>query len=166
MFFVWALVAYGYVLSSVNIPAEGVKAQTMFTSMSGSYDMVLQVSLPRTVPSYSANSLVHSSGKHLTLKVNLFPYQIRNLTITFTMSSAPQLVSMGTLLNPDPMRIIAKRITLSGHPTKVHKKTATVRYMFFNSGKLWPTIAIRSQLPFYSLPSRRHPVLQTNSAAH
>ena len=42
---------------------------------------------------------------------------------------------MGTFLNPDPMRIIAKRIILTGHPTKVHKKTATVRYMFFNPGK-------------------------------
>lgn len=49
--------------------------------------------------------------------------------------SAPQLVSTGTFLNPDPMRIIAKRIVLTGHPIKVHKKTATVRYMFFNHGK-------------------------------
>jgi pre-rRNA-processing protein TSR1 len=49
--------------------------------------------------------------------------------------SAPQLVSMGTFLNPDPMRVIAKRIILTGHPIKVHKKTATVRYMFFNRGK-------------------------------
>ncbi|KAF8236061.1 ribosome biogenesis protein tsr1 [Tricholoma matsutake] len=46
---------------------------------------------------------------------------------------APQLVSMGTFLDPDPMRIIAKRIILTGHPIKVHKKTATVRYMFFNA---------------------------------
>ena len=73
---------------------------------------------------------------------------------------------MGTLLNPDPMRIIAKRIILTGHPIKVHKKTATIRYMFFNAGKLWPTIAIRCRLPSYCLPSRRRPVLQTNSTAH
>ena len=49
---------------------------------------------------------------------------------------APQLVAMGTFLNPDTTRIVAKRVVLTGHPFKVHKKTATVRYMFFNSGNL------------------------------
>jgi hypothetical protein len=43
---------------------------------------------------------------------------------------------MGTFLNPDTTRIVAKRVVLTGHPFKVHKKTATVRYMFFNSGRL------------------------------
>ncbi|KAJ7049657.1 ribosome biogenesis protein tsr1 [Mycena amicta] len=46
---------------------------------------------------------------------------------------APQLVGMGTFLNPDTTRVIAKRIVLTGHPFKVHKKTATVRYMFFDA---------------------------------
>ncbi|EGO00340.1 hypothetical protein SERLA73DRAFT_168120 [Serpula lacrymans var. lacrymans S7.3] len=46
---------------------------------------------------------------------------------------APHLVATGTFLNPDTTRVIAKRIILSGHPFKVHKKTATIRYMFFNS---------------------------------
>jgi hypothetical protein len=49
-------------------------------------------------------------------------------------STAPQLVAMGVFLNPDTTRVIAKRIILTGHPFKVHKKTATVRYMFFNPG--------------------------------
>ncbi|PWN53797.1 DUF663-domain-containing protein [Violaceomyces palustris] len=44
----------------------------------------------------------------------------------------PHLVSMGTLLDAGPTRINAKRIILSGHPFKVHKKVATIRYMFFN----------------------------------
>lgn len=46
---------------------------------------------------------------------------------------APHLVAMGSFLNPDTTRVIAKRTILTGHPFKVHKKTATVRYMFFNS---------------------------------
>lgn len=56
-------------------------------------------------------------------------------------SSAPQLVAMGTFMNPDTTRVIAKRVILTGHPFKVHKKTATVRYMFFNSGPS-PTLYI------------------------
>ncbi|KAJ7354686.1 ribosome biogenesis protein tsr1 [Mycena albidolilacea] len=46
---------------------------------------------------------------------------------------APQLVATGTFLNPDTTRVVAKRAVLTGHPFKVHKKTATVRYMFFNA---------------------------------
>ncbi|KAG9032530.1 hypothetical protein FRB95_001366 [Tulasnella sp. JGI-2019a] len=45
---------------------------------------------------------------------------------------APHLVASGTFLNLDTKRIIAKRIILTGHPYKVHRKTATVRFMFFN----------------------------------
>jgi pre-rRNA-processing protein TSR1 len=52
-------------------------------------------------------------------------------------AAAPQLVAMGTFMNPDTTRIIAKRIILTGHPFKVHKKTATVRYMFFNPGRFY-----------------------------
>ncbi|TIB37089.1 hypothetical protein E3P84_00535 [Wallemia ichthyophaga] len=47
----------------------------------------------------------------------------------------PYLVGSGTFKDADPTRIIAKRIILSGHPFKVHKKTVTVRYLFFNPEK-------------------------------
>lgn len=47
-------------------------------------------------------------------------------------STSIDLVGTGTLLSSDPTRITAKRKILTGHPFKVHKKTATIRYMFFN----------------------------------
>lgn len=42
------------------------------------------------------------------------------------------LIATGTSQPPDPSRVIAKRIILTGHPFKIHKKIVTVRYMFFN----------------------------------
>src|SRR6267154_74237 len=57
---------------------------------------------------------------------------------------------MGSFMNPDTTRIIAKRIILTGHPFKVHKKTATVRYMFFNPGESL------SFLSFFSHSPMRH----------
>lgn len=47
-------------------------------------------------------------------------------------SSSTILVGTGTLLPPSTARVIAKRIVLTGHPIKIHKRTVTVRYMFFN----------------------------------
>lgn len=43
-----------------------------------------------------------------------------------------ELVATGTSLPPSSARVIAKRIILTGHPYKIHKKLVTIRYMFFN----------------------------------
>lgn len=44
-----------------------------------------------------------------------------------------ELIGTGTVVAPDPARVVAKRAILTGHPYKIHKKVVTVRYMFFNS---------------------------------
>jgi pre-rRNA-processing protein TSR1 len=46
----------------------------------------------------------------------------------------PTLVSVGSFMDTDTKRIVAKRIVLSGHPYKIHKRSAVIRFMFFNSG--------------------------------
>ncbi|KAJ2783623.1 ribosome biogenesis protein tsr1 [Coemansia javaensis] len=44
----------------------------------------------------------------------------------------PTLVGTGTSLEVNPSRILAKRVILTGAPFKIHKRSAVVRYMFFN----------------------------------
>ena len=56
--------------------------------------------------------------------------------ITFTKDGnlpvKQDVVSSGIALPPDPLKIILKRIILTGYPLKCHKKKATIRYMFFD----------------------------------
>jgi pre-rRNA-processing protein TSR1 len=43
------------------------------------------------------------------------------------------LIATGTVVASDLSRVVAKRVILTGHPYKIHKKVVTVRYMFFNT---------------------------------
>ena len=45
---------------------------------------------------------------------------------------APTLIGTGSLLEVQPRRVIVKRIVLTGAIFKINKRTATIRYMFFN----------------------------------
>lgn len=42
------------------------------------------------------------------------------------------LVAIGSVLGADADRIVVKRIVLTGYPVRVHKRHATVKYMFYN----------------------------------
>jgi pre-rRNA-processing protein TSR1 len=48
-------------------------------------------------------------------------------------SSNWRLIGSGTSQPPSHTRVIAKRIILTGHPFKMHRRVVTVRYMFFNA---------------------------------
>jgi pre-rRNA-processing protein TSR1 len=43
-----------------------------------------------------------------------------------------QLVAIGSVLGADADRIVVKRIILTGYPVRVHKRHATVKYMFYD----------------------------------
>jgi len=47
-------------------------------------------------------------------------------------NSVDAIVATGVVMPPNPMRVVLKRIILTGYPLKCHKKKAVVRYMFFD----------------------------------
>ena len=46
--------------------------------------------------------------------------------------SKREFLAHGSMLGADADRIVLKRIVLTGYPTRVHKRHATVKYMFYN----------------------------------
>jgi pre-rRNA-processing protein TSR1 len=42
------------------------------------------------------------------------------------------LIATGTVHRVDPDRVVCKKVVLSGHPFKIHRRSAVIRYMFFD----------------------------------
>ena len=49
-----------------------------------------------------------------------------------TPNAGQELVAVGSMIGADADRIVVKRIILTGYPVRVHKRYATVKYMFYN----------------------------------
>ncbi|ELU03121.1 hypothetical protein CAPTEDRAFT_173748 [Capitella teleta] len=49
-----------------------------------------------------------------------------------TQPGCHELIATGSILSISPDRLVVKRVVLSGHPFKINRRHAVVRYMFFN----------------------------------
>ncbi|KAJ0179702.1 hypothetical protein K1T71_004293 [Dendrolimus kikuchii] len=103
--------------------------------------LIFQVGYRRFIvnPIFSqhTNGSKHKAGKSPTTCVATFyaPIQFSPSTVLCfkeKKNTKLQLVASGVLLSCNPDRLVIKRIVLSGHPYKVHKKSAVIRFMFFN----------------------------------
>nr|CAG8597561.1 7061_t:CDS:2 [Entrophospora candida] len=147
-FIVFGLLEYEHKISVVNFSIT--RNNEYKGTIKSKDDLILQCGFRRYVvkPIYSQNTQgrkstnnVHKFEKFLnpgrTCIATIYgPIQFGNLPVTLykelAYTNVPMMVATGSFLNVDPTRIIAKRIILTGHPFKVHKKSAVVRYMFFN----------------------------------
>ena len=70
------------------------------------------------------------------------------------------LVALGSIFSADADRIVVKRIILTGYPTRVHKRHATVKYMFYNPDDV--KVCIVFYIFFLKISKHFSPVLLTS----
>ena len=153
LFTVFGLLAYEHKISVMNFT---VKREKSFTDPVKSKEpMILMVGFRRYIvnPIYSTFTrggpnnvhrferfLHHGRTSMATIyapiqfgpaPVMLFKYSPEKCS-SWTENEHAPLVGTGTLLDPQPLRVIAKRIILTGHPFKIHKRGAVIRFMFYS----------------------------------
>ncbi|ETI20222.1 hypothetical protein G647_08256 [Cladophialophora carrionii CBS 160.54] len=89
------------------------------------------------------------------------PPQLVDASSNTPPASTLRLIGTATTLPPSSARVVAKRIILTGHPCKIHKKLVTIRYMFFNrEDVLWfaalPLFTRRGRQGFIKEPLGTH----------
>ncbi|RCI05366.1 hypothetical protein CU098_010898 [Rhizopus stolonifer] len=145
-FVVFGLLQYEHKMSLINLQVQRDNAYE--EAVKSKDPMILHMGFRRyrTKPIYSQNTNkgtnhVHKFERFMKMGRSYVatvygPVVFGKMPVMFYKETdnvnEPILVSSGTFMNTDVKRIIAKRIILSGHPFKCHKRSAVIRFMFFN----------------------------------
>ncbi|KAF9946499.1 hypothetical protein BGZ65_009651, partial [Modicella reniformis] len=152
-FIVFGLLQYEHKMGVINFVVtrnaeyEGVvKAKDPLVLHCGFRRFVVRPVFSQNTRNGKGTNNVHKSERFLqqgrSTVVSVYaPIQFGSLPVILTKDSedvnSPIFVATGTLMDADPRRIVAKRIILTGHPFKVNKRSATIRFMFFNPDDVW-----------------------------
>ncbi|KAI8354884.1 hypothetical protein B0O80DRAFT_369145, partial [Mortierella sp. GBAus27b] len=152
-FIVFGLLQYEHKMGVVNFVVNRnaeydgiIKAKDPLVLHCGFRRFVVRPVFSQNTRNGKGTNNVHKSERFLqqgrsTVVTVYAPIQFGTLPVVLTKDSddvnSPILVATGTLMDADPRRIVAKRIILTGHPFKIHKRTATIRFMFFNPDDVW-----------------------------
>jgi pre-rRNA-processing protein TSR1 len=141
---IYGLLSYEHQLSVVNM---SINPNTEHTEpVASKADLIIQCG-PRRLRIRPLFSQAGSNSANGVYKYERFLHPGRAATATViapvTFGNVPvvyfkakedgglDIVGSGSVLDADKNRILAKRVVITGHPLKIHKKLVTIRYMFF-----------------------------------
>ncbi|ANB15719.1 Tsr1p [Sugiyamaella lignohabitans] len=144
VFVVYGLLQHEHQLSVVNL---SITPNSEYAEPVASKDALILQCGPRRLVIRPLFSQAGSNASNNVYKYERFLQPGRSSTATviapITMGNVPvlyfkqnassfDLVGTGSVMDTNVSRILAKRVILTGHPLKIHKKLVTIRYMFFN----------------------------------